>query len=64
VVRHGGVVRRGAGSWSPAVHSLLGHLERVGFDGAPRPVALEGGTEVLTFVEGTCPRRRWVAAAR
>ena len=59
VVRQGGVVRRGAGSWSPAVHALLGHLERIGFDGAPRPVALEGASEVLTFIEGTCPSVPW-----
>ena len=36
VVRVGDTVRRNAGPWTPAVHSLLHHLERVGFTGAPR----------------------------
>jgi hypothetical protein len=49
-------VLRPAGPWTPAVHALLRHLERVGFAGAPR-VAGDGyddqGHEVLTFVEGT-----------
>jgi hypothetical protein len=53
VVRRGDTVRRATGPWSPAVHSLLRHLEAVGFDGAPRFLGLdELGREVLSFVEG------------
>jgi hypothetical protein len=35
-VRVGGEVRRPAQSWTTAVHSVLRHLEDIGFDGAPR----------------------------
>jgi hypothetical protein len=52
VVRVGETVRRPAGPWTPAVHSLLAHLERVGFDGAPRVLASEGDVEVLEFIAG------------
>jgi hypothetical protein len=53
VVRVGQTVRRGSHSWSPAVLELLGHLEREGFAGAPRPLGFdEHGREVLTFIEG------------
>ena len=46
-------VRRATGPWSPAVHGLLRHLERRGFDGAPRSLGLEDrGREVLTFIRG------------
>ena len=53
IVRVGDTVRRETGPWSPAVHSLLEHFERVGFDGAPRFLGIdEQGREILTFVEG------------
>jgi hypothetical protein len=45
-------VRRSAGEWTPAVHALLGHLQAVGFDGAPRVLGMDGGVEVLAFVPG------------
>lgn len=46
-------VRRPAGEWTPAVHALLGHFERVGFEGAPRALGFDDeGREVLSFVEG------------
>ncbi len=35
LARVGGTVRRSIGLWTPAVHALLRHLERAGFDGAP-----------------------------
>ncbi|MEV0149052.1 MULTISPECIES: phosphotransferase [unclassified Nonomuraea] len=54
VVRVGDTVRRPAGSFTPAVHSLLRHLEDVGFAGAPRVVGMDGlGREILTYVPGT-----------
>lgn len=51
-VRVGDTVRRRRGRWTGAVHSLLRHLERAGFDGAPRVVGIDAEHEVLTFVEG------------
>jgi hypothetical protein len=35
-IRSGDTVVRPGGSWTPAVHAVLRHLEAVGFDGAPR----------------------------
>jgi Ser/Thr protein kinase RdoA (MazF antagonist) len=56
VVRVGDTVRRPARGSSPAVRALLTHLERVGFDGAPRFIGVdEQEREVLTFVEGDVP---------
>jgi hypothetical protein len=53
VVRVEDTVRRATGPWSPAVHGLLRHLERRGFDGAPRFLGLDDrGREVLTFIPG------------
>ena len=56
VVRVRQTVRRPTGPWTPAVHSLLRHLELAGFQGAPRVYGLdELGREVLEFVEGEVP---------
>lgn len=53
VVRVGDTVRRPSGSWTPAVHALLAHLEARGFDAAPRALGLdEHGREILSFVPG------------
>jgi hypothetical protein len=52
VVRIGNAVRRPTGPWTPAVHQLLVHLERVGFDGAPRVLGVDGETERLEFLPG------------
>lgn len=52
VERDGETVRRGAGTWTPTVHALLRHLHDAGFAGAPRPLGLESGVEILTFVHG------------
>ena len=53
VVRLGDTVRRPAGPWTPAVHALLAHLERKGFDAAPHALGFdEQGREVLTYLEG------------
>jgi hypothetical protein len=67
-VRVGDTVRRAAGPWTPAVHTLLAHLADKGFTGAPRPLGFdEQGREVLTFLEGETignrkPRPAWVHA--
>jgi hypothetical protein len=56
VVRIGDTVRRKPGLWSPAVHAVLGHLEAVGFGGAPRFLGVDDeGREMLSFVEGHVP---------
>lgn len=35
------------------MHAFLGHLEQVGFDGAPRVLGIDdAGREVVTFIEG------------
>lgn len=52
VTRRGATVRRPTGSYTPAVHALLLHLAARGFTGAPRPLAIEGDTEVLTYLDG------------
>jgi aminoglycoside phosphotransferase (APT) family kinase protein len=54
VVRVGSNVIRPAGVHSPAVHALLDHLERVGFDGAPRFITADvgNGTETVSFLDG------------
>ena len=62
VVRIGKTIRRPTGVWTPAVHSLLEHLERAGFGGAPRPRGIdEQGREVLTLVVGEVAMRPWPA---
>lgn len=53
VVRVGDTVRRPPGPHTAAVHALLGHFERVGFDGTPRARGFDQrGREILSFVEG------------
>jgi hypothetical protein len=48
-----GNVRRSAGPWTPAVHSLLRFLEVSGFDGAPRALGIDAeGREVLSYLPG------------
>ena len=65
-VRVGDTVRRVTGPWTPAVHSLLDHLERTGFSGAPRARGIDDqGREILTFLPGEtvgsqAPWPRWV----
>lgn len=63
VVRVGDTVRRPLRPSGPAVHRLLEHLERVGFDGAPRFLGIdERGREVLSYLPGetvTRPYADW-----
>ena len=52
-VRVGDTVRRRAGPWTPAVQSLLAHLEAVGFTAAPRSLGVdERGRAVLAYLPG------------
>ncbi|WP_375479844.1 phosphotransferase [uncultured Jatrophihabitans sp.] len=62
VLRIGDTVRRPRGAHTPAVHALLGHLERTGFAGAPRVLSLDDDSESLTYLEGvaaTDPLEEW-----
>jgi hypothetical protein len=53
VTRVGDTVRRPWRPSTPAIQALLAHLERVGFDGAPRHLGIdERGREVLTYIPG------------
>lgn len=56
VVRVGDTVRRPWKSDSEFVHALLAHLERSGFDGAPRFRGIDScGRAVFSFIEGLAP---------
>jgi hypothetical protein len=52
VVRVGDTVLRPTAPCWRATHALLGHLSAVGFDGAPRVLAVGPVTETLTYIEG------------
>jgi hypothetical protein len=53
VLRIGDTVRRPWRETSPATGALLEHLERVGFDGAPRFLGADAeGRETLTYIAG------------
>ena len=52
-VRIGNTIRKPAGSWTPAVDALLRHLERAGFQGAPRALGVDDvGRHVVSYLEG------------
>jgi hypothetical protein len=60
VVRVGDTIRRPTYPWSAAVHSLLRHLESVGFRHAPRILGEdEHGREILTYLEGESGPQGW-----
>ena len=52
VVRVGDTVVRPVAPHRRATHALLDHLSAVGFDGAPRVLAVGPATETLTYIEG------------
>jgi hypothetical protein len=64
VVRVGDTVRRPVRPHSATVASFLHHLERAGFEGAPRHLGLDAqGREILTWIEGAVgvpPFPAWV----
>jgi hypothetical protein len=52
-VRIGEAVHKQASPWTPTVHALLRHLEKAGFDGAPRALGFDDqGREMLTYLPG------------
>ena len=56
VVRDGSHVLRPASAHSASIHAFLRALRRAGFDGVPRPVAIQDdGRERLEFVPGDVP---------
>jgi hypothetical protein len=63
VFRRGGTVRRPSPTNGAAIHALLGHLEKAGFDGAPRFLGRDDhGRDVLTYIPGeavTAPYPAW-----
>ncbi|MBW9215749.1 aminoglycoside phosphotransferase [Mumia sp. zg.B53] len=65
LVRVGDTVRRPTGPQTPLVIDVLTHLERVGFDGAPRHLGIdEAGRQVVSYVPGEVasrPRPGWIA---
>lgn len=61
VVRVGDAVRRPTGPWSPAVHALLLHFERVGFDGAPRFLGLDEQENLRWLEEYRAKLEQWLA---
>jgi hypothetical protein len=52
ILRVGDTVLRPAAPCWRATHALLAHLAAVGFDGAPRALAVNADTEMLTYIEG------------
>jgi hypothetical protein len=57
-IRHGNTILRPAGPWTPTVHSLLRHLEQVGFSCSPRVVGdgyHDQGREILSYIEARSP---------
>jgi hypothetical protein len=65
LVRVGGTVRRPPGERAELVRDVLLHLEKVGFEGAPRYLGIDSaGRQALTYVEGEVagrPRPPWIA---
>ena len=56
VTRVGNTVRRPLSKNSAFIHSLLQHLERIGFDGAPLFLGIDDNSkEILSYLEGTVP---------
>jgi hypothetical protein len=60
IIHRGDYVHRATGEWSPTIHSLLTHLETVGFDAAPRFRGTDtDGREILTYLAGDAATRPW-----
>jgi Ser/Thr protein kinase RdoA (MazF antagonist) len=55
VRRVGDTVVRIAGPWTPTVHRYLSRLADAGVDWVPRPIAIDGDNEILSFLHGEVP---------
>jgi aminoglycoside phosphotransferase (APT) family kinase protein len=67
LVRIGDAVHRPVRPTTTTVHAVLAHLEKAGFEGAPRVLGMDHGQEVLTYLEGETvgdqlPWPRWVSS--
>ncbi|MEV6927553.1 phosphotransferase [Dactylosporangium sp. NPDC051485] len=63
VVRVGDTVRRPSQPWSARMHQLFGHLEKVGFTGAPRSFGNdELGRDVFGYLDGEVGHYPWTPA--
>jgi len=56
VRRVGDTVVRVSGPWTVTVHRYLYTLAAAGIEGIPTPLAIDGGTETLTYVDGIVPQ--------
>jgi hypothetical protein len=65
LVRVGDTVRRPPGERAELVQDVLQHLEKAGFEGAPRFLGIDSaGRHALTYIEGEVagrPRPSWIA---
>ncbi|MEZ8080551.1 aminoglycoside phosphotransferase family protein [Enterovibrio norvegicus] len=52
IFKQGNHVLRPLNPWSPSVHQLLTFLYNNGFHACPEVIGIEGGQEILRFVEG------------
>ncbi|MDF2152572.1 phosphotransferase [Vibrio sp. CAU 1672] len=52
IFRTGDLICRPASYWTMTVHQLLNHLYSRGFTACPRAVSIEGGKELLSYLEG------------
>ncbi|MET3849077.1 MULTISPECIES: aminoglycoside phosphotransferase family protein [unclassified Paenibacillus] len=60
IVRKENTVLRPTGIWSPCVHELLKHLEKQGFEGAPKFIGIDDSErEILTFISGEVPGNKY-----
>lgn len=56
IIRKENMVLRPTGYWSASVHELLKHLEKQGFEGAPRFLGIDDSDrEILSFIPGEVP---------
>lgn len=52
ISKQGDVIHRPANSWTKDVHNFLNYLHDCGFNQVPKPVGIEGDTELVSFVQG------------
>ncbi|CAE6932476.1 hypothetical protein ACOMICROBIO_GDFFDHBD_02692 [Vibrio sp. B1REV9] len=52
IYRKDDVVLRPANHWTMTVHLFLKHLHSNGFHACPKPISIEKGKEILTYVDG------------
>lgn len=60
VRRNGNVIVKDAHPWTATVHSLLNHLERIGFNASPTVVGSgfnSEGKETISYIHGTVMNR-------